>query len=272
MRADEQKWKKEFDSDKRAREYDATINFFSLRRAERFKVLHTLLPKAPDGEHGILELGSGTGIFTKQLTTRYPKARIFAVEGAQRMINLAKSKRFFKDNKDRIRWILADYSSPIWRSHIKDHLNLIVSFDALHHLTHQRQKVLYGEIFEMILPGGMLFISDHMTSCEPFYDDPQFSLWIEEVMNVLAQSRKMNMMNLLKDKIYAKVPSRIKGYLRPDIREDFLKQLLKEGDNPMHIMDQIDAIREAGFTGVTVEYRFANFGIISARKSESSVD
>lgn len=267
MISNEYKWKREFNSDERIREYDTVVNFFSLRRKERFRVLHTLLPPAQDDEYKILDLGSGTGIVTKQLATHYEHAEILAVDGAQKMIDFAKSKKFFRENEDRVKWILADYSSPAWRMDIKDNLNLVVAFDALHHLSHQRKKELYKEIFEILVPGGMLLMSDFMTSYEPFYADPQFCLWIEEIRNVLAQSKRKNVLNLFKDKVFTMIPERLKGYLRPEIRRNFIIHLLKEGDNPMPIMHHVDAMREAGFTNATVEYRYSHFGIISAFKS-----
>ena len=72
MSSHSEKWKKEFNSDRRIKTYDTTIDLFSLRRDERLKVLCTLLPEVKNEDYYILELGAGTGIVTKILATHYP--------------------------------------------------------------------------------------------------------------------------------------------------------------------------------------------------------
>ena len=109
-------------------------------------MLQTLLPKVKDQDYNILELGAGTGIVTKILATQYPSAKIVAIDGAQKMIDQAKSKKFYQDNDSRIKWALADYSNPTWQEEIINAFHLVVSFDSLHHLTHKRMKELYQEI------------------------------------------------------------------------------------------------------------------------------
>ena len=265
MPSDREKWEKEFNSDERVQTYDATIDLFALRRDERLKVLQTLLPEVMNEDYYILELGAGTGIVTKILATHFPTAKIIAIDGAKKMVDFAKSKRFFQDNDGRIRWVLADYSNPTWRKKIVHGFNLVVSFDSLHHLTHKRKEQLYHEIFKAIKPGGVLLISDHVTSQEPFYEDPQFSLWVEEIQERLAEKSKIAW---FKNNLFSWFPERTKRLLGQEQKEKFVKNLLREGENPMPLMDHVDLMRKTGFDDVIVEYRYSNFGIISARKRE----
>ena len=133
---DTDKWKKAFDSELRSRTYDRVIDLFSLRRAERFKVLNQLLPQPFDKEVRILELGTGTGVLTEFLMERYRKARLCSVDGAEKMLNQVKTKLFFKNNSERIELLHADYSTPEWMAGIDFHFDVIASFDSLHHLSH----------------------------------------------------------------------------------------------------------------------------------------
>jgi tRNA (cmo5U34)-methyltransferase len=263
MTSHSEKWKKAFNSDRRIKSYDGTIDIFSLRRNERLKVLHTLFPEVNNEDFWILELGAGTGIVTQILATRYSSARIVAIDGAQKMIDFAKSKRFFQKNHRRIKWVVADYSSPLWQKKIAHTFHLVISVDSLHHLKHKRKKELYKEIYKALAPGGVLLISDHITSKEPFYEDPQFGLWFEEIQDRMAE---INMIAWFKKKISSWVPEKANDLLTKDHKESFIGNLLREGENPMPLMDHVDAIREGGFVDVMVEYRYANFGIISARK------
>ena len=153
----------------------------------------------------------------------------------------------------------------MWQRQIEDSFHLVISVDSLHHLTHKRKKELYQEIFKALAPGGVLLISDHITSKTPFYEDPQFELWIEDIKVKMAEKSKVAW---VKEKISSWIPQKMKGLLTQDKKETFIENLLREGENPMPLMDHVDSIRQCGFVDVIVEYRYANFGIISARKDK----
>ena len=108
-------------------------------------------------------------------------------------------------------------------------------------------------------------MSDHVTSQEPFYEDPQFSLWIEEIQERLSEKSKVAW---FKKNFLSWLPKKIKGIFVQDQKELFVRNLLEEGENPMPLMDHVDMMRKTGFANVIVEYRYSNFGIISARKRE----
>ena len=108
-------------------------------------------------------------------------------------------------------------------------------------------------------------MSDHVTSHEVFYQDPQFGLWIEEIQERLAERSKIAW---FKKNLLSWFPKKIKWIFVQDQKELFVRNLLKEGENPMPLMDHIDSMRKTGFTDVIVEYRYSNFGIVSARKRE----
>lgn len=262
-------WKKEFNKISRSSTYDKIIDLFSLRRAERFKVLQKLLPQSSAGEFNILELGTGTGVMTELLIEHYPQAFIVTVEGAEKMLQQAETKTSFQKNKNRLELIHADYSTPSWLAGLKYPFNLIVTFDSLHHLSHHRKKELYRELFNMITRGGVFLISDHITSRELFYEDSQYDLWIEEILDNLKNVKEGSDISSTLESISSWEYKDLQSLSLPKLHDIFTSNLKREGDNPMPIMEHIDVLRNIGFENVVVEYRFANFATISAQKENT---
>lgn len=260
------KWKTEFDSERRSSTYDKAISVFSLRRDERLRVLKAILPKTSDSSFKILELGAGTGIITEMLAEHYQEATVVAVEGAKKMMKQAKSKTLSKETANRINWVLADYSSPSWLEYVTAPFDLIVSMDSLHHLTHNRKKELYQEVYDSLGRSGSLLVSDHITSGECYYKDPQYLFWIEEILHNLRRVEKESEIALLLENMYPWTYDDLKGLSIPQLHKGFTVGLELEGENPMPLMQHIEVMRNIGFESVIVEYRYSNFAIVSAHK------
>ncbi len=270
LTSDSSKWKTEFNSERRSSTYDRIINLYALRRTERLRVLETLLPVHSSSECRILELGAGTGIMTELLAEHYPHSVIEAVEGAEKMMEQAKSKTVLQDNDGRIKWILADYSSPSWLAGVSGPFSLVVTIDALHHLTHERKRELYREIYDSMEQGGCFLVSDHITSTEPYFNDPQYVLWVQEVLeNLKGIEKDSDLARLLEDQSSLSY-SKLQDMSVSAFRKELTAGLKMEGENPMPLMQHIDVMRSIGFSNVTVEYRYANFAVISARKEIAS--
>lgn len=260
------KWKKEFNSERRVNTYDKTINIFALRRTERLKILKSILNAKPDLKIKILELGAGTGILTEMLTEYYPRASIVAIDGSDKMLKEAKSKAFLKVNNHRIKWIVTDLSYHTWAKNVSGPFDLIITMDSLHHLTHKRKKALYQEIYCILVPGGQFIISDHINSQEPYYKDPQYNLWAREVLDNLKKIKKGSEEALILEKFYSWSYNDIQDLSIAKLRKSITAGLKQEGENPMPIMQHIDLMRDIGYIDVVVEYRYSNFSIISAIK------
>ena len=260
------KWSKEFNSDKRAGTYDEMINLYALRREERLRVLQALLPQTSNTDYRILELGAGTGIITELLLERFPHASVVAVDGAEKMLRKAQSKKLIAENAHRTECMLADFSSSSWVSHITGQFNLVVTVDALHHLTHDRKRELYQEIYDAIVQGGQFFISDHITSHEPFFKDPQYMLWVREVLDKLKGVEKESDTALMLENSFSLSYEDLQELSLSTLHKKLTAGLKQEGENPMPLMQHIDIMRNIGFDNVSVDYRYASFAIISAQK------
>lgn len=260
------RWKNSFDSERRATSYDKLINIFALRREERLRVLGAILPETSAPVFKILELGAGTGIITELLVSRYPKASIIAVEGAENMMAKAKTKGLLQKNDHRIQWVFADFSSPSWQKQVSGPFHLVVTMDSLHHLDHSRTKELYEEIYSTIQPGGYFFFSDHITSGHIFHKDPQYTLWMDEILENVKQVELNSDIAIELEKAYGMPLIKIQEQFPAKWRKDFTAGLNREGENPMSLMSHVEVMNDAGFSDLMIEYRYANFAVISARK------
>lgn len=261
-----ERWSEAFDSTTGASLYDHTIDVISLRRQERRAVMRTLLPSTTLDSYRILELGAGTGVFTENLAASFPQARVVAVDGAKSMLKIAAAKEFLKENKNRIELPLADYTTPVWKKQVTGSFDFVTSVDALHHLDHRRVRSLYEEVYDIIALGGKILIADHISSGGSFQQEPQYDLWIDET--------RSNLKSLDRGTDAVKAIENLFGWTYDDLQQltalelkgRLTEALQSEGENPMCLMSHVDALRDAGFIDVAVEYRFGNFAIVSAAK------
>ncbi len=107
----------------------------------------------------ILDLGSGNGRLINLLKEKTQKAEFIAIDFSPHM--LVELNKQFQDTSS-IKLIKHDMSFPLPVGIGK--FDAIVSSFAIHHLTHQRKKNLYSEIFVLLRPKGIFCNLDHVFS------------------------------------------------------------------------------------------------------------
>ena len=112
---------------------------------------------SPDCQR-ILDLGTGDGRLLALLLLRCPEAQGIAVDFSPAMIEQA-SERFHGD--DRVRVIEHDLRQPL--PDLGTHDAVCSSF-AIHHVSHERKRSLYQEIWEILEPGGVFCNLEHVSS------------------------------------------------------------------------------------------------------------
>src|SRR5216683_2995481 len=124
-----------YDIPERVASYDSDMDLMHPNRSKMVEIVLELLPFPLDAAFTALDLGVGTGFFSRAVLTRFPNCRVIAVDGAAAMVEMATSR--LGAMADRVDFRIGDFR------HLKELLaasergDLVYSAYALHHLTRQ---------------------------------------------------------------------------------------------------------------------------------------
>ena len=119
------------------------------------------LEQIPQSVRRVLDLGTGDGRLLALLLPDRPEMRGVGIDVSEPMLTAAR-ERFTGDGRVEImRHDLAEPLPALGR------FDAVVSSFAIHHLEHDRKRQLYGEIFELLEPGGVFANIEHVASPTP---------------------------------------------------------------------------------------------------------
>ena len=125
------------------------------RRAEGESVLLEHVPRAA---RRVLDLGTGDGRLLAVLRIGRQDMLGVGLDFSDLMLEAAR-KRFAED--ERIELVRHDLAEPLPQL---GRFDAVVSSMAIHHLEHERKRSLYGEIFDLLEPGGVFANFEHVSS------------------------------------------------------------------------------------------------------------
>jgi tRNA (cmo5U34)-methyltransferase len=118
----------------------------------------TLLEFLPSPINRFLDLGSGAGRLLSLVQQARPTAACVALDFSPAMLQELQT-RFAADKTVEI--VPHDLSHPLPNL---GRFDAIVSSFAIHHVTHERKRTLYTEIFARLNPGGAFLNLEHVAS------------------------------------------------------------------------------------------------------------
>jgi tRNA (cmo5U34)-methyltransferase len=136
---------------------------------------------------------------------------------------------------DRWQAVRADLRDPGWRDTLPDGpFDAAISSYAIHHLTSDRKRALYGELFELLAPGAMFANMDVVD-----IHGPLRGLFDEQmVANAIAAE-------------HARGGSRHDHQIERELLAD------EDEDRPDDLDEQLAWLRDAGFQQVEVHFKWA---------------
>jgi len=217
-------------------------------RREQLRLLAELIPSPRDAEIAVLDLGAGFGAVTEQILTRYVNASVTCVDGSTEMMRITRER--MAKYGGRVRVCHADLADASWWRSVDGSFDAAVSAVAIHHLSDERKRALYREVYDLLGPGGVFLNNDLVAT------PPAFKARFEELNLLTIQEQ-----------------DRIKrGGARPleEIRAEMRVQLQAAG--PQHhsqiaaLGDQLAWLREAGFTSVDCYWKYLDLSVFGGAK------
>ncbi|HXV06233.1 MAG TPA: class I SAM-dependent methyltransferase [Solirubrobacterales bacterium] len=117
-----------------------------------------LLEHVPCDARRVLDLGTGDGRLLSLLQDDRPEMLGVGVDFSGLMLEAAR-ERF--SGEERITLVKHDLAEPLPDL---GRFDAVVSSFAIHHLEHERKHRLYGEVFELLEPGGVFANVEHVAS------------------------------------------------------------------------------------------------------------
>jgi tRNA (cmo5U34)-methyltransferase len=203
----------------------------------QFDVLLHVLRRRERPVGRVVDLGAGDAVLLDAVLSAFPEASGIALDYSEAMRELA-AKRLERFGA-RAAVAPIDLRESAWRAHAK-RPDVVVSGFAIHHLTHERKRVLYEEIFATLAPGGTFLNLEHVASATPGVE----ALHDEAMIAFRAAARGAD--------VHA---SRVAYHARPDKADNILAPVER----------QCAWLREIGFLDVDVYWKWFELALFGGR-------
>src|SRR5947209_9282523 len=114
-----------------------------------------LIEQVPGDAWRILDLGTGDGRLLALLRIERREMLGVGLDLSEPMLEAAR-ERFADDG--RVEFVGHDLAEPL---PALGRFDAVVSSFAIHHLEHERKRALYGEVFDLLEPGGVFANLEH---------------------------------------------------------------------------------------------------------------
>ncbi len=215
-----------------AAEFDGIILRLIPRYAEMVDALVSALPFEPGRPIRVTDLGCGTGSVAARVLKSFPNASITCVDIAANMLEMAKGKL---SGNPAVRFVQADFN----RFEFDGPQDAVVSSLALHHLVSDGDKRDFTRnIFGSLSAGGVF--------------------WNADV--VLASSENLQNRYMEKWKTF------MRQSVSPDEIENKWLPKYREEDRPARLTDQLEWLKDIGFSDVDVVWKYYNYAVYGGTK------
>ncbi len=125
------------------------------------RMLSAVLEYNPTESQSVVDLGCGTGNLTVLLANSFPDARLTALDGSAKMLDLTETRLAPKS----ITKVVAQFEKT---SFPKNSFDLVTSCLALHHI--KAPERFFKRVSNWLRPGGTLIFGDQFRSAKPEHD------------------------------------------------------------------------------------------------------
>jgi SAM-dependent methyltransferase len=150
------------------------------------------------------------------------------------MLKRARAAAQAYERRCEIRW--ADLRESIGDLLEGDRPDLVISGYAIHHLPHERKRELYGELFQLLQPGGGFVNLEHVASATPALEG-------------------------LFEKLYIDFISAMSNRPRPNVEAEFHGRMDKNDNILLDVNTQLEWLRATGFEEVDCYFKWLELAV-----------
>jgi ubiquinone/menaquinone biosynthesis C-methylase UbiE len=169
-----------YDLPSRVAAYDADMAIMHPNREKMVDIALEAPPIAPDLPFLALELGTGTGYFTRRFLERYPRSRVIAIDVAPSMVEMARAR--LGPLGDRVDFRVGDFRRM--GELLSGHERGLVVFSSysLHHLDIVEKADVIRQSLAFLQPDGWFLNADLVISESPVVERRIQELRVEGIV------------------------------------------------------------------------------------------
>jgi tRNA (cmo5U34)-methyltransferase len=219
--------------------FNASIEYYDdwIRKAlpnyeDIFGTAQELIPFGTDAQIAVLDLGAGTGLFSKHVLEKCPKAKFVLYDLADKMLGVARHR--FREYPHQFEFVIGDYRAI----QTSQDFDLVISSLSIHHLTNEEKRELFCRIYGLLRNTGVFINIDQIRGETPYLQKLYWNHWLDQVRQAGASEER--------------------------IRESVDRRVTYDRD--ALLSDQLQWLREAGFVNVDCVYKNYFIGVFLAVK------
>ncbi len=230
-----------YDLPERVARYDAEMALMHPNRQKMVEIALEVLPFQPDSPLKAFDLGSGSGYFIGRFLEAYPQSKVCGLDGAQAMMDLARARLRGKEGEVTLR--LGDFRD-VSRIFAGEDFDVVFSSYALHHLTFEEKASVVRDTVSLLCPGGWFLNADVI---------------VAETARVEERIQEIRVAGIVK-----RARGQDPRFINHQTARRYLEEMeTEEGDQPLTLVQDVQALRDAGLRDLAVfwlEYREAVVG------------
>ena len=195
------------------------------------------LSRGWDEEFRVLDLGAGTGLSSALVSEAFPRARFTLVDASEKMLSRAEERFAYEPlAKEHFELRVLDFAEePL--PEVPGGYEVVISALAIHHLSGEDKKELFGKVYGVLADGGVFVNGDQVLGPTPELEERYGEVWLQQVRE-----------NGVTEKDSADARCRMQ-----EDRQDTLEE-------------QLVWLKEAGFEQVDCAYKNYRFAVYGGRK------
>ncbi|WP_028314778.1 class I SAM-dependent methyltransferase [Desulfatibacillum aliphaticivorans] len=196
---------------------------------EIFSAAMEIIPFPKGANIKVLDLGAGTGLFSRFVLEKYPNAQFVLLDVADKMLKVAEER--FHGRINQFEFVIDDYRNLTAKN--LGRFDLVITSLSIHHLEHSEKAQLFKDAFDVLNDNGMFINIDQIKGETDFLQKLYWDNWLEKV--------------------------RKKGAAEEQIQASIQRR--KDYDKDALVFDQVQWLKEAGFSNVDCIYRSFFMGL-----------